>query len=510
MNYDNTPVIIGVGQESEHPGDPDYRAMSHMDIGGEALKAAIADAAAAQGNLAAAIDTIAAIRQFDNSTPYSKRPFGGSNNTPRSIGARAGADPKRAILEVSGGQGNQKLVGELARDIAEGRSSVAAVVGAEAISTVLALTAKGETPDWSEEIEGQLEDRGYGLEGLMDPAFSKHGATGAIPVYALFDNARRGKLGLSPDDYRRSIGALFAPFTKIAAQNPHAASREVRSADELATVTDRNRIVAEPYTRMTVARDQVNQGAAIIIASAKAAHALGVPKSQWVHIHGVSNAMELTPLRRPDLASSPASIRSVERALALAGKAMDDMAFLDLYSCFAIPVFNIMDHYGIAADDPRGLTLTGGLPFFGGAGNNYSAHAIAEAVQRVRKAPGSYALVGANGGVMSKYATGIYSTDPADWSSGSRWESLSDETGGVTIAENPSGPAALATYTVIPGKGDPLAIVVASNSHGERLVARAVLDNEAIRQEFAEGDVFGRSLSIAIDDEGRNTFSFKS
>ena len=71
---------------------------------------------------------------------------------------------------------------------------------------------------------------------------------------------------------------------------------------------------------------------------------------------------------------------------------------------------------GIAPDDPRGLTLTGGLPYFGGAGNNYSAHAIAEAVARCRNQPGSTAMVVANGGFMSKYACGIYSTEAADWS----------------------------------------------------------------------------------------------
>ncbi len=32
---------------------------------------------------------------------------------------------------------------------------------------------------------------------------------------------------------------------------------------------------------------------------------------------------------------------------------------------------------GIPEDDPRPLTVTGGLPYFGGAGNNYSSHAIA-------------------------------------------------------------------------------------------------------------------------------------
>src|SRR3546814_1784447 len=82
-------------------------------------------------------------------------------------------------------------------------------------------------------------------------------------------------------------------------------------------------------------------------------------------------------------------------ALDRAGKTVAGIGYFDFYSCFAIPVFNAIDHLGVAPDDPRGLTLTGGLPFFGGAGNNYSAHAIAEAVQRVRANRGAFALVGA-------------------------------------------------------------------------------------------------------------------
>ena len=60
---DNTPVIIGVGQYSERVGEPGYSEMSHMDLGGAALKAAFADAQAAQ-DLGPALDTLAAIRQF--------------------------------------------------------------------------------------------------------------------------------------------------------------------------------------------------------------------------------------------------------------------------------------------------------------------------------------------------------------------------------------------------------------------------------------------------------------
>ena len=33
----------------------------------------------------------------------------------------------------------------------------------------------------------------------------------------------------------------------------------------------------------------------------------------------------------------------------------------------------------------------------------------------MRDKPGTFGLVGANGGIMSKYSVGIYSTEPADW-----------------------------------------------------------------------------------------------
>jgi acetyl-CoA C-acetyltransferase len=63
------------------------------------------------------------------------------------------------------------------------------------------------------------------------------------------------------------------------------------------------------------------------------------------------------------------------------------------------------------------LTVTGGLPFFGGPGNNYSSHGIATLVQSLCKDRGAYGLVLANGGFMSKESSGIYSTNaPDDWS----------------------------------------------------------------------------------------------
>ena len=499
---DNTPVIIGVGQYSERVGEPGYAALSYMDLGGKALAAAIADSGAS-GSVAGAIDTLAAIRAFEMSRPDRTPPFGAASNVPRAIAKRVGANPSRAILTTTGGQTNQQLVGEFASAIAAGESQCAVIVGSEAISTVLALSAKDEKPDWSEEIPGDFEDQGFGVEELLEPVLFAHGASGAIPLYALAENARRAKLGLSLEDYRLEIGKLFAPFTKVAAANPHSAAPVERTAEELATVTDRNRIVAEPYPRMTVARDQVNQAAAIIVASAGLARALGVPEDKWVHIHAVTAATELKLSQRPDLSGNPASLASVDAALARAGKAMADMRYFDFYSCFAIPVFNQCDHFGLSVDDPRGLTLTGGLPFFGGAGNNYSAHAIAEAVERVRGDRGSFALVGANGGWMSKYATGIYSTEPADWSANDRFAKLPKATDRVPLAKEPATAATVETYTINRGPKGADAIFIGRSDAGERVVGNGDLSDLATAEAFESGEPFGMRLALTQDERGR-------
>ncbi|UAB78819.1 acetyl-CoA acetyltransferase [Erythrobacter sp. SCSIO 43205] len=507
MIADDTPVIIGVGQFSHKVTDPDYTPLSYADLGGRALAEAISDTSASGGTqaVADAINALAVIRAFEMSRADRKPPFGAPDNVPAAFAARVAANPERLILSPTGGQTNQQMLGEFAADIAEGRIECAAIVGAEAISTVLALSAKGEAPDWSEQRGGECEDRGLGVEGLMEMELFAHGATGAIPLYALAENARRAKLGLSLEEYRLRIGELFEPFTRVAAENPHAAAPQERSAEELATITARNRIVAEPYTRMTVARDQVNQAAAIIIASASKARALGVPESQWVHIHSVTSASELKLIERPALEANPASIASVEAALEMAHTGLGEIDFLDFYSCFAIPVFNQCDHFGLAIDDPRGLTLTGGLPFFGGAGNNYSAHAICEAVARVRANPGKTALVGANGGWMSKYSTGIYSTTPADWSDpATRVRALAKASNGVPVCKGDFSEALVETYTINRNKGGDVAVFIGRTPEGERVAGNADLSDEPTRALFEGGEPFGERLTVTRDGQGRN------
>ena len=155
-------------------------------------------------------------------------------------------------------------------------------------------------------------------------------------------------------------------------------------------------------------------------------------------------------------------------------------------------------------DDPRGLTLTGGLPFFGGAGNNYCAHAIAEAVERARTDRGSFALVGANGGWMSKYATGIYSTDPADWSANDRYEKLPVADDAVPMASPPFDNATVETYTINRDRKGDVAVFVGRNQAGERVVGNADLGHNATRAAFEGGEPFGLTLTLTQDERGRN------
>jgi acetyl-CoA C-acetyltransferase len=498
----HTPVIVGVGQAAERIDDAYYRGMSAVELAAAGARAALDDCGADVAKVAASIDTIAGIRQFEISGP-AKAVLGKSNNYPRSVANRIGADPARAILEVVGGQGPQHLITELAGEIAAGRSEVALIFGSDATSTNRYFAGADNKPDFSETVDGSLEDRGHGLDGIISRYTVIHGLVDAPTQYGLLENARRAGTGLGPADYLRRMGELFAPFTKVAAENPFAAAPVERSVEELITVTESNRKISEPYPRLLVARDQVNQGAAALLMSVEAARKLGVPEDNWVYLHGHADLQEQSLLERPDLGHAPSAVMAVREALAVAGTGIDDIATFDLYSCFPVPVFNILDGMGIAADDPRGLTLTGGLPFFGGAGNNYSMHGVAETIAKCRSTPGQFGLVGANGGILSKYSVGVYSTTPAEWKPDGSAQ-LQEQIGQAPtqpLTENADGPGTVETYTVRRDGGRSTGIVIGRLDADDSRFLATTEDDDMIAL-LTDGDPLGRSVVVRSFDYG--------
>lgn len=500
------PVLVGIGQYSETLGDPAYEGLTPVAIAERAASLALADAGVSAGE----VDVLACTRQFDESVPGFPIALGGPDNFPRAVANRLGADPDRCIYAVAGGQSPQQLVTELAGSVAAGSTGLALVVAAEAISTVLALAGRPERPDLTE-VTGRLdEDRGVGLAGILSGTQVVHQLTDAPTQYAIFENARRARLGLTRAEHAEDMGRWFAPFTEVAAANPHAAVRTASTAEELMGVTDRNRVVVDPYPKAVIAREKVNQSAALVITSEERAAELGIPRERWVYLRGHSDLRDRELTLRQDLSRSEPSEAAVRAALDMAGVGLDDLTHLDLYSCFPVAVSVVAEQLGLDADDPRRLTVTGGLPFFGGPGNGYSLHGIVEVVDRCRRDPHAWGLVGANGGMLSKYSAGVYSAQAGPWLPGddAALQAGLDAAPDVPVALHPHGWAQVESWTVKLDGPSPVSVVIGRTDAGERFVANDVPGDDEVRALLlGEGAPGARVYVRALPEGNRVTLT---
>jgi acetyl-CoA C-acetyltransferase len=487
----STPVLIGVGQYTEKDGSF-AQSSSPMDIAGEASKRALIDTGI--GNqLASQIDTLAVVRLFSDSSnrPRMQHTFGRAENPPRSIARRIGANPTNAIYGQLGGNTPQKLVNEMAQRIVEDDVKIALLTGAEAIKTQQSALRHGEQLDWQEEDSGGLEDRGLG-EALTTKHEFDHGIGVPVQTYPLFENAIRGQRGDSIDDHLLSMGRLFEPFTKIASKNPFAFYGESRTATELANVSSKNRYIGFPYPKLMNARDAVNQGAAVLMTSVGTARALQVDPTKWVFLHGCGEANDKLVSERENYFSSPGIKISSSKALEMADKSIKEMACFDIYSCFPSAVEIACNELGLDYDDSRQLTVTGGLPFFGGPGNNYSMHAIAAMVERLRSTPNMYGMVTANGGWLSKHAVGIYSTTPFNgtWcrENPTIGQQIISSMKSPELSEKPEGNAVIETYTVYFDRNGPKRGIVIGRlvDNNKRFIANTPTDPSLLNSMIIE------------------------
>ncbi len=339
-----------------------------------------------------------------------------------------------------------------------------------------------------------------------------HGLYFPVNVYPMFENAIRGRLKRSIADHQAAIGRLFAGFNAVAAANPLSWFPTRRSAEEIATPTEKNRYVGFPYTKYLNAVIEVDQAAAAILTTVAKARELGIPESKWVFLHGCAEATEIWHVtERPDLSISPAIRTMARKALAMADRKIDAIDFFDLYSCFPSAVEYALEAFGLSEDDPRGFTVTGGLPYFGGAGNNYVMHSIASMVDRVRAKPGSFGLVTANGWFATKHAMGIYSTTPTigPWrrEDPKSYQSEIDAIAKPDVAVEANGAGMIETYTVVHDRvsGPKIGIVLGRLSDGRRFVANTP-DDAATLAGLMSGDQLGRAGTVAHDG-GKNVFT---
>ncbi|MEL6324571.1 MAG: acetyl-CoA acetyltransferase, partial [Pseudomonadota bacterium] len=405
------PVLVGVGQAVSHwtAEEGVAAAPSYVSLAEQAISRALQDAGG--GLPPDAIDTLAMVRTMEDSLPTSAYAFGRAANLPRAVAKAAGATPETAIYELTGGQSPQALVNEMGGRIYTGESDCALVVGSEVIGAMKAARRAGLDLDLSDDSDGPVEDRGLGAS-LLSRAEIKHGLVVPAYFYALFENAMAARRLETKEAHRAAMARLFKRYSDVAAANPYAQFPGDRSEAFLASPSKENYQFADPFLKWHMAQDAVNQAAAVLVMSESRADTFGIPADARVYLHGAGEASDDHISVRPVLDGSWAMAEALARAFEQANCSPADIALFDLYSCFPCAVFSACEALGIDPDsERRPLTVTGGLPFFGGPGNNYSLHAIASMVEAVRTTPGEKGLVLANGGWMAKEAAAIYSTE---------------------------------------------------------------------------------------------------
>lgn len=507
MNEATMPVLIGCGQITDRR--PPEEGSTVIDLMTEVARRAAADAGPGQ-TLLDALDTVTTLGLTVDSPESGSSASGMVRNVPHAVCRALNIDPGEQCYNYSGGNTPQMLVNHYAEKIAKGDASAVLLVGAEALNTMIGRLKKGlDLNAWMDDGGGEPI-----MLGHSRPAVSDHervyGMHTPSVTYPMFENALRAHYGLSMDQHRHKMGDLYQQFNAVAANNPLSWFPTKRSSEDISTAGESNRYVGFPYTKFLNSVIQVNMGAALIVTSVAKARELGVEDDRMVYLHGCADANDIWNVsERVNYHSSPAVRMMGEKAFSMAGKTIEQMDFFDIYSCFPSAVQIACDELGLAHDDVRGLTVTGGLPYFGGPGNSYVMHSIATMMDVLRENRGKFGLLNANGWFITKHSMGIYSTtaltrewqreNPADY------QQVLLEQEHPPFTETPNGNARVEAYTVVHGRGGvERALIIGLLDNGTRFIAETP-DDENTLQGMMSREMIGVS-GVVTSGSVRNLF----
>jgi len=396
---DRTPVIVGVAHEVHRPGPPED-VVDAITLMIAALRAAAADTGVP--GVLAELDRVAVVQGLW------RWPDPG-----RLLADAVGARMARTALAPACGSTPQVLVADAAERIADGRADMVAVCGGEWVSGRRQLKALGLRGAVTAQADGRPDEVGeilpYETELEMARGFEK-----PLFMYPLMESAIRFRRGESFDENRDRCASLVSGLSQVAATNPAAWIREAWTPAEVSDITPANRMVAFPYTKRMVSNERVDMASAILLTSVGTARRLGVSEDRWVFPHAATQLVDphyFSELDRYDESANMAL--ACRSALDLARLGAADIDVLDLYSCFPSAVQIEADILGIGPDDPRPLTVCGGMATFGGPIANYVGHVLVDMVNTLRQRPGKMGLCVANGGYLNRPAAGVYGAEPS-------------------------------------------------------------------------------------------------
>jgi acetyl-CoA C-acetyltransferase len=509
---DLTPIVVGVGQFTQRNAQKgDWKSSkTPMELVIEAARIAAADTGLGDSFLKKA-DNFSIVQFTADGSEVGRLPVGQYKNPPRTVAQAFGAKPDKEYYTAVGGNTPQWLVNRTAEEIANGETQIALLAGSEDLATMTSALNAGESLDWGDDPGGEPTVIGDNRSGTSQTE-KDHALYFPVNVYPLFENAIRGEIGRTVEQHQLEIGKLFSNFSKVASENPYAWFPTFRSPKEIAAPTEKNRYVGFPYTKYMNAIIRIDMAAAVIMTNVKTAREMGIDESKWVYLRGCGDAHDLWNMTdRVNFHSSPAIRTLGRKAFDMAGLTIGEMDFIDLYSCFPSAVEIGAQELGISVDDPRGLTVTGGLPYFGGAGSNYVMHSIATMVEKLRSKPGSSGLTTGNGWYLTKHSIGIYSTLPGDgaWEleAASSYQAELDKISHPHFEETPSGSGTVETYTVVHGREGPrIGIVFGRLENGDRFIAHTSPE-QSVLQEMMKVDCLGRPGRVTAGEK-TNLFEF--
>ena len=501
MNEERTPVIVGTAQLVDRDGDVD-RHIEPLEMLVRMAEGSALDAGPGP-SLLRKLDTVALVG-IAGWHP---------DNAPNLVAERIGASPAHEYVTGTGGQVGVTLLNHVATEIVEGRSQLAFVGGCNNLKVLMKAIAAGKQLGWTRGGKGKP-----GMVGGDEPGSTElegqYGLRQPPDIYPLFENALRAELGLSFEAHAKRMGNLFSRFTRVAAANPYAWFPTERSAEELVTVTPANRMISWPYPKYLNAVLNTEQAAGLIVCSLAQARSLGIAEDKYVYWWGGAHSQEKAwwASERPVFTECPSMKDTHVSALANAGLGVDEIDHFDFYSCFPIAVEMACKMLSLDLDDPRGFTVTGGLPYAGGPASAYTLHSLAEMCRVLRDHPGNKGMVTGNGWYLTKHSAAILASSPkpgAEPRDGliEALPSREMKTDPRPVNPQAQGAAQIEAYTVSYDRaGRPVrGIVVGATDSGDRFIANTP-DNEGFLETFVASEQVGTRGQVTMGADSSLVF----
>jgi len=488
-----SPVLIGAAaaaQRGESPGDGvDCTALMI-----EAAQNAVADSGAPAAALASQIDLVLVTRGLSGLPD-------GANQIAAALGA---SDALGVAYEP--GIPQQTLINRAIGAVRRGQARTVIVAGAETKHRDDSARRGGVSiePDprpscGADELirpEGEIVARPEIEVGAVVPA----------QQYALIENARRFANRWSLDAHRDDIASLWAQFNLVAQGNSAAAFASPMAAAEIRDPSPQNRPVAFPYNKWHNSQWGVDQAAALVICSASSARQLGVDPQACVHPHvALESSYSLSLSRRSELHRWPAMYVLGQVAASELDRPLSEIEHVELYSCF--PAAVRVQQAELSLGEAAPATITGGMSFAGGPFNNFVFQATVAMVERLRRDPGSYGLVTAVSGLLTKPGLTVWNTDaPHDTTAECLGTDLAEEAAAATsvreLDEDPRGRGSIVSYTVTYGQSPAAGelppptrmIAIVDLDSGQRAVAAS--DDVEVAGRAVGDDMIGVSVSV--------------